>query len=544
MTRSRLLAALLLLSATLGAPAAPPRESPAPLFDGMGAYTRPTGSSAKLAQRYFDQGMVLTWGFNPAEAARSFEAAIRADPRCAICWWGLAWSLGPNINADMLPADAPRVRAALDRALALAPGTRASDRALIEALAKRHPRAGAPSAVDEDRYAAAMLAIAKRYPADADIQALAAEAVLNLHPYDWWEADGTPKPWTTDIERLLANALAADPNHPGANHYLVHLMESSRTPERGIAAARALERVAPGSGHLVHMPAHIYMRVGRYADASAANQRSIKADERYVAQVQAQGAYLVGYAAHNHHFLWASAAMEGRSQVALEAARATYRVACGPNPGDVRTGTLQHYYALPYYALVRFGKWDEILKDTPPPDVTVPYPLAIWHFARGMALVRTGKIADAKRELAVLERVAADLAVNDVKVKNINLAGRLARIAVLTLGGEIALVDGRTDAGLAQLAEAVAIEDSLEYDEPHLWLAPTRHALGAALLAAGRPADAERAYREDLAHYPDNGWSLYGLSRALVAQGRVDEARKADAAYRAAWKRADFDLTK
>ena len=543
MIRARLAGALLLLAA-LSPSAAIAGEPVAPLLDGMGAYSRETGSNAKLAQRYFDQGMVLTWGFNPAEAARSFAAATRADPSCAICWWGLAWSLGPNINSDMLPADAPRVRAALDRALALAPRARAQDRGLVEALAVRHPRSGAPGAIDEEGYAQAMLALAGRHPNDADIETLAAEALLNLHPYDWWDSNGKPQPWTADIDRLLSMALAANPNHPGANHYLVHVMESSRTPGRGATAAKALETVAPGSGHLVHMPAHIYMRVGRYAEASAANQRSIKADERYVAQVQAQGAYLVGYAAHNHHFLWASAAMEGRSRVALDAARVTYRVACGPNPGDLRTGTLQHYYALPYYALVRFGRWDEILKDTPPPDVTAPYPLAIWHFARGMALLRTGKISDAKKELAILERVAADPAIKDVKVKNINFAGSLARIAVLTLAGEIALAEGKSEVGLKRLAEASAIEDTLEYDEPHLWLAPTRHALGAALLAAGRPADAERVYREDLVHYPENGWSLYGLARALAAQGRVDDARKAESAYRAAWKNADFSLTK
>jgi tetratricopeptide (TPR) repeat protein len=542
MIRTRLAGAPLLVLAALHAVAAPASEPVAPLLDGMGAYTRPTGSHTKLAQRYFDQGMVLTWGFNPAEAARSFEAATRADPKCAICWWGLAWSLGPNINSDMSPADAPRVRAALDRALALAPGARARARALVDALATRHPRSGAPAAIDEDAYANAMLALAKRYPNDADIQTLAAEALLNLHPYDWWEGDGKPKPWTRHIEQLLAAALAADPDHPGANHYLVHVMESSRTPERGVSAATRLETVAPGSGHLVHMPAHIYMRIGRYADASAANERSIKADERYVAQVQAQGAYLVGYAAHNHHFLWASAAMEGRSKVALDAAQATYRVACGTNPGDLRTGIMQHYYALPYYALVRFGKWGEILKDTPPPDVTAPYPLAIWHFARGMAFLNTGSVADAKRELATVERLAADPAMKDVKVKNINFATSLAQIAVLTLSGEIALSEGNSEAAVKLLTQATAIEDRLEYDEPHLWLAPTRHALGAALLAAGRPADAERVYREDLAHYPDNGWSLYGLSRALAMQGRAGEAGNARALYRAAWRNADFFL--
>jgi tetratricopeptide (TPR) repeat protein len=514
-------------------------EPAAPLFDGMGSYTQPAGSSSARVQRYFDQGIVLAWGFNPAEAARSFEAALRQDPKCALCFWGLAWSLGPTINADPEKADMPRLEMAVRRAQALSVNAPPRTRGLIAALAKRHPRAGQ---VDDEAYAAAMRALAKQYPRDADVLTLAAEALMNQHPYDWWARDGTPKPWTGEIEALLEAALRAAPDHPGANHYWIHLMESSATPGRALPSAAKLETLVPGSAHLLHMPAHIYMRVGRYAEASAANERSIKADERYIEQVKAQSAYLVGYAAHNGHFLWASAAMEGRSAAAIEAARATYRVACGPSPGSLRNGTLQHFYALNYYALVRFGKWDEILKETLPPDTDAPYPLAVWHFARGMAQLRTGKTREARRSLEALERAAADPALQGVKVKNINEAASLAQIATLTLRAEFALADRRPDAAAKLLAEATAIEDALADDEPHLWLAPTRHALGAALLQAGRAQDAERVHLEDLQRYPENGWSLRGLAQAVAKQGRADEAAQIVERFRIAWRNADLKL--
>jgi len=304
-----------------------------------------------------------------------------------------------------------------------------------------------------------------------------------------------------------------------------------------------LRTLAPGSGHLLHMPAHIYMRVGRFADASHANEVSIAADRAYLDQVDAQRAYRVGYVAHNHHFLFASAAMEGRSWVALEAAQAAYPAACGPKPGNRSTGILQQYTVLPLFAQVRFGKWKEILEDTLPPDVDEPYPLAIWHYARGTAYVKTGRLAEAHAELARLDAIAADPVLEQIKIKNINAAAALARIAKLTLQADLAGAEGRTADGVALLTQAVTIEDSLVYDEPHLWLAPTRHALGAALLAAGRFADGERVYREDLRHYPGNGWSLSGLSQALRQSGRVDEARIVDDQARIAWSRADVPLT-
>ncbi len=514
----------------------------APLLDGLESPSVPMASASKIAQRYFTQGMVLVWGFNPAEAARSFDASIAADPRCALCYWALAWSLGPTINADMAGDAAARIGDALDRAHALAHRASARERALIDALRARHPSAHDPAKLDENGYARRMRALAAQYPRDAQIATLAAEALMNLHPYDWWKADGAPQPWTGEIRALLSRALAVEPVHPGANHYWVHLIESSPRPQDALAAADRLASIAPGSAHLAHMPAHIYMRVGRYADAVAAGERAVAADERYLAQVDAQRAYRVGYVAHNHQFLWAAAAMEGRSAEALAAARAAFPAACGPNRSDRSTGILQHYFVLPYYTLVRFGRWREILDDTLPPEVAEPYPLAIWHYARGTAYARTARIAEARRELEQVEHFSTDPRLARVRIK-VNDATAVVSIARLTLAADIAAAEQRRGDAIALLEQATAIEDGLAYDEPHLWLAPTRHALGAALIAVGRAADAERVYRADLERYPANGWSLAGLAQAQRLRGDVEAARATERAFRAAWVRADVTLT-
>ena len=535
-------AALLPLVLLVGA-SAPPALSTAPLFAGMGTYDRTVASPSAPAQRYFQQGMMLAWGFNAAEAARSFEAAADADPSCALCYWALAWSQGPNINSDMDAGAAQRVQGALERARALARDASPRNRALINALSARHPAAGSGPTLDEEAYAVRMRALSNTYPRDADIATLAAEAVMNLHPYDWWDPRGAPRPWTLEASTLLARALQVAPRHPGANHYWIHLVEPSPHPEVGLASADRLTKLVPGSGHLLHMPAHIYMRVGRYADAVAASQRAIAADKRYLEQVDAQGAYRVGYVAHNAHFLWAAAAMAGRSAEALAAARAAFPAACGPRPADRSTGILQHYYVLPLYARVRFGRWREILEDTLPPDVSEPYLLAIWHYARGTAYAKTGRVAAARRELGLVERLGVDPQLERARIKNINPAHSLVRIAALTLNADIAIAERRPADAIAPLEQAVTLEDALTYDEPHLWLAPTRHALGAALLAANRPADAERIYREDLTRYPDNGWSLIGLATAQQRQGNADGARATGERFRAAWQNADIALT-
>jgi tetratricopeptide (TPR) repeat protein len=510
-------------------PAATPR---APLLPGLDTWRMTTETRDALAQRYHDQGMLLAFGFNPEEAARSFEAALALDQRSPTTWWALAWALGPTINADTRGEDAARVSHALGQARRHAARASAVQRALIDALSSRHPRTGA---VDEAAYASRMQALARHYPRVAHVALLAAEALMNLHPYDWWTPGGAPRPWTPTIERLLVRALALDARHPGAHHYWIHLHESSPNPGRADRSAEFLRDAVPGSGHLLHMPSHIDLRTGRYAQGIAANERSIAADARYLAEVDAQGAYRVGYVAHNHHFLWAAASMAGDFALALRAAEAAYPAACGPSGRDPGRAIAWHYAVLPLFTWVRFGRWDALLRDARPPDAPGPYVQAMWHYARGTALARTATAGAAERELQRLDTLVADPALAAIKLKNINPAVPLVRIAALTLRADLALGRGMPDAALSLLEDATRLEDALAYDEPHLWLAPTRHALGAALLAAGRARDAERAYRDDMRHYPHNGWSGSGLAQALAQQGQDAAAREALAAARRAF---------
>jgi tetratricopeptide (TPR) repeat protein len=511
------------------------RNPTAPLLAGFDGFHVAIESRVPRVSRYFDQGMLLVYGFNPEEAARSFEAAVVIDPACASCWWALAWALGPTINADMTPQAAARVERALAEARRHAQRATPLQQALIDALALRHPGSGV---IDEAAYARRMRALAQRHPRNAQVSLLAAEALLNLHPYDWWAPGGVAQPWTPEIAGLLERALALDPRHPGAHHYWIHLQESSPHPQRAQRSADFLRDAVPGSGHLLHMPAHIDMRVGRFDDAIRANQRSIEADQHYLAQVDAQGAYRVGYVAHNHHFLWAAASMAGQAPLALEAAQAARPAACGPTGRDPGTAIVQQYAVLPYFTRVRFGEWQALLHDTPPPDSAQPYPLAIWHYARGTARARSGQLDAAQQDLDQLERLAADPQLTSLKLKNLNPLTPLARIAVLTLRADLALARGAPQEAVTLLGEATRIEDAFEYDEPHLWLAPTRHALGAALLAAGQAAQAEQVYRQDLQHYPGNGWSLTGLAQALARQGQAAQAEQAAAQARAAFGRA------
>ncbi|MDP2007570.1 MAG: hypothetical protein Q8K45_18005 [Rubrivivax sp.] len=508
----------------------------APLLQGLDGWRFPVETRRPLAQRYADQGVLLVYAFNPAEAVRSLAAAVALEPTCASAWWALAWALGPNINSDMAAEAAPRVQGALQQARAHAGRATPLRRALIDALSLRHPPG---REIDEEAYAERLQALARRHPRDADVALLAAESLLNLHPYDWWLPDGRPQSWTPAIEALLQRAMQLQPRHPGAHHYWIHLQEASPQPARARASADFLRTAFPGAGHLLHMPSHIDMRTGRYGEAVRANQRSIAADTRYLAQVDAQGAYRVGYVAHNHHFLWAAAGMAGRQALALQAALAAWPAACGPARRDPGTAIVQQYGVLPYFTLVRFGQWATLLRDTLPPDGPAPYPLAIWHFARGTALARSGQADAAQHELARLQAVAADPALAGLKLKNINPAAQLVRIALLTLQAELAQARGEAAAAVTLLREATAVEDTLAYDEPHLWLAPTRHALGAALLAAGQAASAAQVYREDLRHYPGNGWSLGGLALALGQLQQPAAAAQAAAEAKSAFVGAE-----
>jgi tetratricopeptide (TPR) repeat protein len=517
-------------------------ETPPPkLLDGMGSHRRDVGTGAE-AQKFFDQGLVLAYGFNHAAAEQAFREAARLDPKCAMCSWGVGLVLGPHINAVMEASAVSPAWEATEQAQRLASRAKPADRALIEALAKRYsPIPGAERAPLDQAYADAMRQVAARFPDDADVQTLAAEALMDLHPWDLWEKNGKAKPWTAEIVALLEKALALDPRHPGANHFYIHAVEASKEPERAMQSADRLRDLVPGAGHLVHMPAHVFIRTGRYWDAVEANRRAIDADRRSE-QVSCHGSlYAQGYVPHNVHFLWASAAFAGAGGVAVDAARQT---AGGVDLTQLRApglGVLQHYWVTPLYAFVRFGHWEEALA-MPEPEADLPYPRAIWRFAQGVARVRGGELDAAAADLAALEALAGDPGLAKVTIFDLYDTTGLVAIAREHLAGELAFARGEREAAVAKLRRAVEIEDRLRYDEPPPWPLPSRHVLGAMLLEAGKPAEAEAVYRADLEIYPENGWSLRGLSRALASQGRAEEAAAVEARFRKAWARGDFEL--
>jgi hypothetical protein len=516
------------------------KAGPPPLFTNLGSYRRPISTESTQAQAYFDQGLRLVYSFNHYEGLASFREAARLDPECAICHWGIALSLGSNYNS---PTDAEREReayAAVQRALALADGASPAERALIEATAQRH--AAEPPAdrkpLDE-AYSRALRAAADRFPADPDIATLAADALMNLRPWDLWQADGTPYEGTLELVATLERVLAANPDHPGANHLYVHAVEASPDPGRAEAAADRLRGMVPGVGHMEHMPSHIYLRIGRYADSEEVNLKAVAADRAYFERREPSMIYRGMYYPHNIDFVWQSAAMSGRSTETLRAARELRSEM--PVEMIAAMSDAEVAPAAPLYALARFGKWDEILAEPRPPADWL-YTVGIWHYARGLALLRTGRASEAEAELAALrahrERVPAERTyAGYFKTRD------MLQLAADVLAGELASQADRHDEAIASLRAAVAAQDGHWFTEPPPWYFPVRQALGAALLAAGRPAMAESVYRDDLRRNPKNGWSLYGLAQALRAQGRNDEAAAVDSEFRAAWARADVELT-
>jgi len=534
---SSLLLALLLSAAAVVAQ--PDDGRLAPLLDGMGDHHRAVTTSEAMAQRYFDQGLVLAFAFNHAEAARAFREAQRLDPACAMCAWGEALVLGPHVNAPMTPEDVPVAWAALGRARALAGGAATPvEQALIEALATRYAEDPPEDRSALDRaYADAMREVAARFPDDPVVQSLLAEALMDTMPWDYWHDDGSPKPETEEVIAALERAMAADELHPLALHLWIHTVEKQR-PELGVEAAERLGPLVPNAGHLVHMPAHIWIRVGRYHDAVVANQLASAADDDYLAQCHAQGLYPLGYVPHNHHFLWVAAAIGGEKATALESAQHMGHHA--EMMGVEGMEFVQHFAMSPLYAQALFGEWDALLA-TPAPPESLAYPTGVWHFARGLALARTGQPDAARVHLDALRPIAADTSLA-AYVAGLNSFHAILRIAEPYLEGEIAAARGDYGTAAAALEEAARREDALTYDEPPPWALPSRWALGAVLLEAGRPEDAEAVYRADLAWYPENGWSLYGLQQALRAQGRDAEADALQPRFDTAWQHADVAL--
>ena len=515
------------------------------LLEGLGNYHFAVTSKHPEVQRWFNQGLMLTYGFNHDAAERSFLKATELDPECAMCWWGASLVVGPHVNAAMDPNDNADAWNRLQRARALAPKANERERAFIEALSARYAeQPPADRKPLDEAYAKATRELVRQRPDDLDAAVFHAEALMDLQPWDYYDAKLQPKGNTAEVVSTLESVMARNPDHAGALHLYVHAVEASSAPERGAAAADRLRELIPGSGHLVHMPAHIYARVGRWHDAVIANERAIEADDAYLALCRGntQGVYPLGYVPHNHHFLWFASSMEGNGAMAQSAARTTAeRTNLQELMRQDGFAGLQHYWMTPWFERVRFGRWDEIA-GTPNPAPDLPYVTAIWHYAQGVAAVRQKRLDDARKHLDALRPLAADPVMEKLTVWDRYPLAHAARIAERTVTAELAAANGRHDEAIAALKEAVRIEDGIPYDEPPGWHAPVRHTLGAVLLDARRPAEAESVYREELRRNPGNGWSLFGLAQSLRAQGKP-EAAGAQRDFANAWRNADVRLT-
>jgi len=548
--------AALVAAATLAAQAQPPSAPPPPaasaaqpapalppLLDDLGGYHRAVTTSSPQAQRYFDQGMRLLWAFSLEEAQLSFEAAARLDPACASCFWGVAMSLSPHINVPGMPERTQAAHRAAAQAQAVVARSTPVEQALIAAVARRSsdpPPAGDPSAAAkaaqaalDQGYADAMREVKRRFPEDLDVAALFAEALMDVHPWDYWTASGAPQPWTVTIVATLEEVLRRRPDHPGANHYYIHAVEASPHPERAVAAAERLSGLMPGAAHLVHMPSHVYARIGRYADASAANRRAIAADAAFIARLHPQGFYMM-YAAHNHQFLWSTSLMEGRGAEALEQAR---QAAAMLPPEMLRAMPgFDGGLTLPIWTLVRFGRTAEALRE-PAPPADFAFATASWHAARAIAWAAGGKPTAAAPDRAAV--AAALAAIPADAPQGFNTSRALLAIALQLVDGEIAAAGGKSAAAADHLRAAVAGEDALRYDEPSDWYFPLRPRLAALLLAAGDAAAAQAACEEDLRRHPENGWALAVLADSLRRQHRAAEATQAERRLAKAWSTAD-----
>jgi tetratricopeptide (TPR) repeat protein len=516
---------------------------PGPLLDGLGDLHHPVTTESKQAQRYFDQGLRLLFGFNHKEAIRSFRSAAQLDPNCAMAHWGVAYAYGPHVNKPMDTNDTAGAWAALQLAVAAKLKVSEKEQAYITALEKRYQAQHNDDRKALDKaFADAMGELSKQYPDDLDAQVLFAESLMDTMPWDYWTHDRTPKPETEEILGALRFVMARDPSHPGANHFYIHAVEAGPNPEDGLPAADRLRLYAPAAGHLVHMPAHIYVRVGQYHDAVLANERAVKADRDYIHQCRALGFYPGVYYPHNLHFLWWAQLFDGRSKDALRTANeaATYAADnyCGPSKA-LQAPRLRH---LPWLTLARFGHWDEVLAIAQPPNTNdFVVDRALWHFTRGLAFAAQKNAAAAEREQLALSRIATSDEVKKMSSQLFPVADTLA-VSDHWLAGKVAGAKGDTNKMVEQLQKAVAAQDAIPYMEPSFWPISARPALGAALIAAGDASRAEQVFREDLNDRPRNGWGLFGLEQSLRAQGKNQQADDVKRQLAAAWSNADVTL--
>ncbi len=506
----------------------------ATLMAGLGDLHHPVTTSNAEAQKFFDQGLRLVFAFNHEEATSSFRRAAQLDPKMAMAYWGIAEAIGPNYNDPAGPERFKQAHEAIQKAAGLSANAAPSERAYIAALAKRFPadpNADRQKAAEE--YRDAMRDLAHQFPDDLDAATLFAEAGMNLHPWGLWHHDGTPEAGTEEIISTLESVLRRDPNHMGAIHYYIHAVEASPTPERALAAANRLAALAPAAGHLVHMPGHIYIRTGDFAAAVQTNQSASAADRAYMQASGAQGMYPAMYYSHNLHFIAACASMSGNY---AEAHKAAEMLAAHVAPMVKEVPPLEAFMTVPLAVEVRFQKWTEVLK-IPQPPASMNTTTVFWHYARGMALAATGKISDAEAEYKIVADAENHTPPGLIFAMPINNHTKdILIIAENVLGAKIAMAKHGTAAALPMLRRAVAVQDSLNYDEPPDWFFPVRESLGAALLGSGNPTEAEQVFRDDLNHNPRNPRSLFGLRETLKAQRRDYDAQFVDKQFQSAWK--------
>jgi tetratricopeptide (TPR) repeat protein len=513
-------------------------DKTAPRLLNLGPHTFPVSTRNKQAQKYIDQGLNLSYAFNHAEAGRSFREAARLDPSLAMAYWGQALVLGPNINAAMVPENEVLALEFVRKAASLRSKASPRERALISALEKRYSGDPEQRKANDKAYANAMRDVHEEFTNDLDIAVLYVESMMDLNSWGYWMRDGYPLEGTAEIVALTESVLQRNPNHPGAAHFYIHLVESTSTPERAEKAADTLLTLMPAAGHVVHMPSHIYQRVGRYADSIKSNQLAIAADEAYLAHRHAQGMYPVMYTPHNIHFLWFAATADGQSRLAIESAR---KVAATVNDTALAgVPATAVFRIVPYWAYARFGKWNEIFQEPAPPS-TNAFLKGGWHYARGLAFVATRQLQRAEQELDALREIMKTGSL-DWPLFSLNTARAVLSVGPEVLAGEIASARGQFEPAIAHLERAVRLEDSLAYTEPSEWQSPPRLALGAILLESGRPAEAETVYWEDLRRNRNNGWAFYGLLQALRQQDKNDQAALIEARFKKAWERADVEL--
>lgn len=509
-------------------------------FDGTGPHTRTITTSSSEAQAWFNQGLNFLYAFNHDEAIRSFQKAAEADPTCAMAPWGVALANGPHINYPIVDeAHAKAAWKALTKARELASTASPVEKALIDALGKRYadPQPEDRSGLDK-AFAEAMRGVWKAYPKDADVGAICAESLMDLHPWDLWTVDGKAQEWTPEIVQVLETTMALHPKHPLALHLYIHAVEASPEPGKADAAADTLRTLTPGLGHLVHMPSHIDVRRGRWAEAVKANQVAMAADAAYLQRAKTPTLYRI-YMAHNHHMLAFASMMRGESRQATEALREM--IAEMPEEFLAALAPIvDGFLASPYEVHLRFGRWEDMLKEPEPKEI-FPLARALWRFARGVSLAALGRTKEAREEQKKFEEARAKVP-KDATFGN-NSSAELLAVAEKHLEGEILYREGKEAESFTTLREAVKREDALRYNEPPDWIQPTRHTLGAALLRSGRNAEAEEVYKEDLKRWPNNGWSLFGLSKSLTLQGKKPEAAVADAKFKEVWKNADLPIT-